>query len=151
MSFSKLFDLFVYRHNHCPTNTLTSLPCPLLSDRSRHCRLQKISYLHLSIRTQWPKPLGHQFLFILYFFSYLHDLVKCVPNVFFSPSTCHITTTGSLPIEAMAMERVVEYMHKVQKGSSRRLLGIVWEVSKKIQKTHKSKFLCFGWMQDREN
>ena len=42
--------------------------------------------------------------------------------------------TGSLPIDIMAMERVVEYMLKVQK----------WEASKKIQKMHKSKVLCSG-------
>ena len=47
-----------------------------------------------------------------------------------------------------AMERVVQYMVKVQKCQSHRLPKIAWEASKKIQKMHKSKILCSGWMQD---
>ena len=57
---------------------------------------------------------------------------------------------GSLPIEMTAMERVVAYMFKVQKRLSHRLPRIAWDASKKIQKTHKSKKLCSGWMQDME-
>ena len=57
---------------------------------------------------------------------------------------------NSLPIEIMAMERVIEYMLKVQKSPSHRLPRIALEANKKIQETHKSKFLCFGWMQDVE-
>ena len=48
------------------------------------------------------------------------------------------------------MERVVLYMLKVQKCPSHRLPRIVWEASKKIQKTHKNKILGSGWMQDME-
>ena len=55
-----------------------------------------------------------------------------------------------LPIEIMAIERVVEYMLKVQKSSSHRISKISREASKKIQRTYKSKFLCLGWMQDME-
>ena len=58
--------------------------------------------------------------------------------------------TRSLPIETMTMERVVEYMLKVQKSPSHQLPRIAWEASKNIQKTHKSKILCSGWMQDME-
>ena len=48
------------------------------------------------------------------------------------------------------MERVVEYMLKVQKSPSHRFPKIAWEASKKIQKTYKSKFFCSSWMQDME-
>ena len=58
---------------------------------------------------------------------------------------------GSLPTELMAMERVLEYMLKIQKTPSHRLPRIAWEASKKIQKMHKSKLLCSGWMQDMQN
>ena len=37
--------------------------------------------------------------------------------------------TGSLPIEILAMERVVEYMLKVKKSHSHRLPRIAWEAS----------------------
>ena len=57
---------------------------------------------------------------------------------------------GSLPIEIMVMERVVEHTLKVQKSPSHQLPRIAWEASKKIQMTHKSKILCSGWMQDLE-
>ena len=57
---------------------------------------------------------------------------------------------GSIPIEIIAMERVVEYMLKVQKSVSHQLPRIVWEARKKSQKMHKSKKNCFGWMQDIE-
>ncbi|MCO5550705.1 hypothetical protein L7F22_004195 [Adiantum nelumboides] len=56
--------------------------------------------------------------------------------------------SGSLPIEVMGMERVVGYMLKMQKRASHRLPKITWEASKKVQKTHKSKILSSGWMQD---
>ena len=55
-----------------------------------------------------------------------------------------------LLLEIMAMERVVEYMLKLQKSPSHQLPRIVWEASKKIQKMHKSKILCSSWMQDIE-
>ena len=58
--------------------------------------------------------------------------------------------TGLLPIEIMAMERVVECMLEVQKSPSHRLPRIAWEANKKIQKTHKRNILCSGWMQDLE-
>ena len=58
--------------------------------------------------------------------------------------------TGSLPIEITTIERVVQYMLNVQKCPSHRLPRIVWEESKKIPKTHKSKFFCSSWMQDIE-
>ena len=48
------------------------------------------------------------------------------------------------------MERVVEYMLKVQKSSWHLLPRIAWEANKKIQKMHKSKILCSSWMQDME-
>ena len=48
-------------------------------------------------------------------------------------------TEISFPIEIKTMERVVEYMLKVQKSLSYRLLRITQEVSKKM---HKSKILC---------
>ena len=50
----------------------------------------------------------------------------------------------------MAMEMVVQYMLKVQNGPPHQLTRIAWEASKKIQKKHKSKILCSGWMQDME-
>ena len=67
-----------------------------------------------------------------------------------TPYTLLLLETGSLPIEIMAMERVVAYMFKVKKSPSHRLPRIAWEASKKIQKTHKSKKLCSSWMQDME-
>ena len=48
------------------------------------------------------------------------------------------------------MERVVEYMLKVQKSPSHRLPRIACEVRKNIQKMYKSKMLCSDWMQDLE-
>ena len=42
----------------------------------------------------------------------------------------------------MAIERVVEYMLKVQKSSSHWLPKIAWEANRKIQMTYKSKILC---------
>ena len=41
-------------------------------------------------------------------------------------------------------------MFKIQKSPSHQLSRNVWESSKKIQKTHKSKILCSVWMQDIE-
>ena len=49
--------------------------------------------------------------------------------------------TGSLPIDIMAMERVFEYILKVQKGPSHQIPRIAWEASKKTQKTHKNKIV----------
>ena len=40
--------------------------------------------------------------------------------------------------------------HFMNSLSLHRLPRIAWEASKKIQKTHKSKILCSGWMQDME-
>ena len=66
-----------------------------------------------------------------------------------TPYMLLLLETRSLPIEIMAMERVVAYMLKVQhKPSSDRLPKIAWAASKKIQKTHKSKILCSDWMED---
>ncbi|MCO5590826.1 hypothetical protein L7F22_044801 [Adiantum nelumboides] len=48
----------------------------------------------------------------------------------------------------MDMERVVEYMIKMRQNPSHQLPTIAWEASKKVQKTHKSKILSSGWMQD---
>ena len=64
------------------------------------------------------------------------------------PYTLLLLKTGSLPIEIIAMERVVEYMLKIQKCPSHWLPRITWEASKKIQKMYKSKILCSRWMQD---
>ena len=55
-----------------------------------------------------------------------------------TPYTLLLLERGSLPIEIMAMERVVAYMFKVKKSPSHRLPRIAYEASKKIQKTHKS-------------
>ena len=49
----------------------------------------------------------------------------------------------STPIEITAMERVVQYMLKVQKCPSHRLPRIAWEASKRIQKTHKKQNFVF--------
>ena len=46
------------------------------------------------------------------------------------------------------MEQLVEYMLRVQKLLPHRLPRIAWEASQKKQKTHKSKILSSGWMQD---
>ena len=51
----------------------------------------------------------------------------------------------------MAIERVLENMHKVPKSPSPKLPRIAWETRKKIQNAHKSKILCTSWMQDMEN
>ena len=48
---------------------------------------------------------------------------------------------GSLSTEIMAMERVGEDMPKVLKTPSHQLSTIAWETNKKIQKTHKTKFM----------
>ena len=48
------------------------------------------------------------------------------------------------------MERVVEYMLKVQKCLSHRLPRIAWEASKNIQKMDKSKIFYSGWMEGME-
>ena len=64
--------------------------------------------------------------------------------------TLLLLATTSLPIEITTMERVVQYMLKVQKCASHRLPRIEWEASKKIQKTHKSKILCSSWIQNME-
>ena len=56
----------------------------------------------------------------------------------------------SLPIEIMTIERVVEYLLKIQKSPSHRLPRIAWGASKNIQKTHKRKKLSSGWMQYME-
>ena len=79
-----------------------------------------------------------------------HFLTKFLQVKKQTPYTLLLLETGSLPIEIMAMERVVAYMFKVKKSPSHRLPRIAWEASKKIQKTHKSKILCSGWMQDIE-
>ncbi|MCO5561969.1 hypothetical protein L7F22_015595 [Adiantum nelumboides] len=65
-----------------------------------------------------------------------------------TPYMLLLLESGSLPIEVMGMERVVGYMLKMQKRASHRLPKIAWEASKKVQKTHKSKLLSSGWMQD---
>ena len=65
-----------------------------------------------------------------------------------TPYMLLLLESGSLPIEVMGMERVVEYMLKMQQNPSHRLPRIAWEASQKLQKTHKSKILSTGWMQD---
>ncbi|MCO5587893.1 hypothetical protein L7F22_041845 [Adiantum nelumboides] len=65
-----------------------------------------------------------------------------------TPYMLLLLESGSLPIEVMGMERVVEYMIKMRLNPSHRLPTIAWEASKKVQKTHKSKILSLGWMQD---
>ena len=67
-----------------------------------------------------------------------------------TPYTLLLLESGSLPIEVMAMERLVGYMLRVQKLLPHRLPRIAWEASQKKQKTHKSKILSSGWMQDIE-
>ena len=46
------------------------------------------------------------------------------------------------------MERIVEHMLKMRQNPSHRLPIIAWGARKKVQKTHKSKTLRLGWMQD---
>ena len=58
-----------------------------------------------------------------------------------TPYTLLLLETRSLPIEVMAMERVGEDMPKVLKTPSHQLSTIAWETNKKIQKTHKTKFM----------
>ena len=62
--------------------------------------------------------------------------------------TLLLHATWSLTIEIMTMERVIEYMIKVQKSPSHEHPWIVWEASKNMQNIHKRKCLCSSWMQD---
>ena len=55
---------------------------------------------------------------------------------------------GSLPLEILGMEHVVEYMVKLSQSPLHRLPRVSWEASYKNQKTHKRKILSSGWMQD---
>ena len=45
----------------------------------------------------------------------------------------------SLPIEIMTMEKVIDYMLKVEKKSLTLTSTIAWEANKKIQNMHKNK------------
>ena len=63
------------------------------------------------------------------------------------PTTSSSLRRDPFPLRSLAMERVVEYMLKIQKSPSNRLPRIAWEASKKIQKTNKSKILCSSSMQ----
>ena len=65
-----------------------------------------------------------------------------------TPYPLLLLETGNLPIEVMGMERVVEYMIKIQQYPAHRLPRLSWEASCKTQKTHKSKILGTGWMLD---
>ena len=79
-----------------------------------------------------------------------HFLTKFLQVKKQTPYTLLLLEMGSLPIEIMAMEMVVEYMDKIQKSPSHLLPRIAWEARKNIQKTHKSNIWCSGWMQDIE-
>lgn len=65
-----------------------------------------------------------------------------------TPYPLLLLETGTLPIEILGMERVVEYVVKLQQHPTHRLPKVAWEASCKLQKTHKSKILSTGWMQD---
>ena len=78
--------------------------------------------------------------------AFLHPLGKSLKmyksiflDSFFKSRNKHRTPlllleTGSLPIEIMAMERVVEYMLKVQKSLLLKLIRIAWEASKRCNR-----------------
>ncbi|RYA37889.1 hypothetical protein DD603_24155, partial [Enterobacter cloacae complex sp. 2DZ2F2B] len=65
-----------------------------------------------------------------------------------TPYMLLLLESGSLPIEVLGMERVVEYMRKTQRSPLHRLPRIAYEASQKVQKTCKSKILSSGWMLD---
>lgn len=65
-----------------------------------------------------------------------------------TPYMLLLLESGSLSIEVLGMQRVVEYMLKIRRSPSHRLPRIAYEASQKVQKTSKSKILSSGWMLD---
>ena len=76
----------------------------------------------------------------------------CLTNVFQvktqTPYMLLLLESGSLPIEVLGMQRVVEYMLKTRDSPLHWLPKIAYEASQKVQKTSKSKILSSGWMLD---
>ena len=58
-----------------------------------------------------------------------------------TPYKLFLLESGSLPIEVLGMQRVVEYMLKIRDSPLHRLPKIAYEASQKVQKTSKSKIL----------
>ena len=69
-----------------------------------------------------------------------HFLTKCLQVKKQKSYTFLLLDTGSLPIEIMTMEKVVEYMHKIQKSPHIDFLELHGKHEKRSKRRIKAKF-----------